>query len=117
MGDAAGELADRLQLLRVPKHLFGLAEFGTLDFQPAIGFGELARAFGDQQFQALVQPAQRLLGTAHPQQGPRGGQQFLGFDRLHQKAVRPAIQRGRAIVRTGHRGGGLQHHDAGMRWP
>ena len=115
MGDASGELADRLQLLRVPEHLFGLAEFGTLDFQPAIGLGELARAFGDQQFQALVQPAQRLFGTTHPQQGPRGGQQFLGFDRFHQKAVRAAIQCGRAIVRAGHGSGSLQHHDAGMR--
>ena len=91
--DAAGELPDRLQLLCMPQHLFGLAALGDLDLEAAVGLGQLARPLGDLQLQALVHPAHRLLRAAHPQQCPRRRQQFLGLDRLHQEAIRPAVQR------------------------
>jgi len=64
--NAAGKLANRLQLLRVPQHFLCLAAFGAFDFQLPVGLGQRARSIGDRNLQTLIQPAQRLFRAAHP---------------------------------------------------
>ena len=55
--DAAGELADRLQLVRLVQRRLGLLAFGDFHLQAVVGFGQLAGALGDLRRQHLgVQP-------------------------------------------------------------
>ena len=82
------------------KHIFGLAALLDLDLQPSIGLGQRAGAFRNQQLQAFVQPTKLLLRAPHSQQSLCCRDQFVRLDRLHEEAVRPAIQRHRTILRA-----------------
>ena len=75
-----------------------LQALGHFDFQSTIGLSQLACAFGDQQFEALVHAAQCLLGAAQPQQAARGRLQFLRFDWFQQEAVGATVQRTGTIL-------------------
>ena len=78
--DAAGELADRLQLLRLVQRRLGLLASGDLDLQPVVGLGQLAGAFGDLRLQeAGLHPAfhlPRLQPGRHRVERLRQGREF-----------------------------------------
>ncbi len=113
MRNAAGKLANHLQLLCMPKHFLRPAALGDFNFQLTVGLGQLPGALSDRILQRLVRAAQGLFRAPHPQQGRHGRQQFLGLNRLHQKAVGATFQCQRAVERAGDGRGSLQHCDAG----
>ncbi len=63
MGDAAGELADRLHLLALAQGLFGPLTLLHLDLQLSVGVREIPRPG----FQLEVRARQRGLGAAQHQ--------------------------------------------------
>ena len=61
MRDAAGELADRLHLLRLPQRRLGTRPLLDLGAQPGVGGGELGGALGHPLLQPPGEVAQRQL--------------------------------------------------------
>ncbi len=112
--DAACQLTDHFELLRVPQQLLGLAPFGDFEFEPTIRLGQFTGAFRDLMFQHIIQPTQFLFRAPHAQQCLGGRYEFAGLDRFDQKAVGAAVQRYRAIARAGQRRRCLQDDDAGI---
>lgn len=60
--DAAGELAHRLHLLRLPELGFGAQALFHLLLEQGVGRGELGGAGGGETFEVLVGARQRLAG-------------------------------------------------------
>ena len=56
VGDAAGEMTDRLHLLCLHQRSFGLLALSDLEPQAFVGLGEIARSFLDPPLQGLIEP-------------------------------------------------------------
>ncbi len=126
VGDAAGELAHRLHLLRLHQGGLGPHTLGGLLHQLVVGLGELVGALGDAGLQRAVQLPQPLLGRgqflqtaarlvlspAAPQRRFDGARQGLAVDRpFQQHDVAQFFQHPRRVRRTPAGALGGQQHE------
>ena len=86
--DAARELADHLQLLRLHQRRLGVLPFGDLHLEAIVGDQQLLRALGHARLQRIGVPAQIVLAARQ-----RGGHVVVGrgeLAKLRTRSPRPA---------------------------
>ncbi len=85
MGDTAGELADRIKLLRMAQRFLGTRALGAFGDELPVLFRQFARSIRDPFLEQLVERTQLDFGVAHTQEGVDHRAKLLRVDRLDEK--------------------------------
>ena len=95
----------------MPERQFRRPPFSFFLGKYLIGLVQFLRPLGDQLFEMLVDPTDILLRPSHPEQRVDGGNQLVGFDRLHKIGIGTAVERTGTVGNSGEGGGGLQYYN------